>query len=165
MAPGLLLLDEPLSALDARVRVHLREELKQLQRRIGVTTIMVTHDQEEALAMADRIVVMNHGVIEQVGTPEEVYRNPATRLRRRFRRPHELPAGAAERERVGPHRRRELQADLAGVTAPSGGALTVCLRPEDVQVRGLQPAAAQRVEAENRQPGIPGRVLPRRASR
>src|SRR5690349_6435110 len=78
LSPGLLLLDEPLSALDARVRIHLREELKALQRRIGVTTIMVTHDQEEALAIADRIVVMNHGIIEQVGTPLEIYRDPAT---------------------------------------------------------------------------------------
>lgn len=74
--PGLLLLDEPLSALDARVRLHLRQEIRNLQRQLGITTIMVTHDQEEALSMADRIVVMNHGVIEQVGTPEEVYRRP-----------------------------------------------------------------------------------------
>ena len=78
ISPGLLLLDEPLSALDAKVRVHLRHEIKDLQRKLGVTTIMVTHDQEEALAMADRIVVMNHGVIEQVGTPTEVYRHPST---------------------------------------------------------------------------------------
>ena len=75
-SPGLLLLDEPLSALDAKVRVHLRHEVKMLQERLGVTTIMVTHDQEEALAMADRIVVMNHGIIEQVGTPTEIYRDP-----------------------------------------------------------------------------------------
>ena len=78
VSPGLLLLDEPLSALDAKVRVHLRHEIKELQRKLGVTTIMVTHDQEEALSMADRIVVMNHGVIEQVGTPTEVYRHPST---------------------------------------------------------------------------------------
>ena len=78
ISPGLLLLDEPLSALDAKVRVHLRHEIKALQRKLGVTTIMVTHDQEEALAMADRIVVMNHGVIEQVGTPTEIYRHPKT---------------------------------------------------------------------------------------
>ena len=77
-SPGLLLLDEPLSALDAKVRTHLRHEMKALQRRLGVTTIMVTHDQEEALTMADRIVVMNHGVIEQVGTPTEIYRRPQT---------------------------------------------------------------------------------------
>ena len=77
-SPGLLLLDEPLSALDARVRLRLRDEIKALQRRLGVTTIMVTHDQEEALAMADRIVVMNQGVIEQVGTPQDIYRKPAT---------------------------------------------------------------------------------------
>ncbi len=76
--PGLLLLDEPLSALDAKVRVHLRHEIKELQRKLGVTTVMVTHDQEEALAMADRIVVMNHGVIEQVGTPTEIYREPSS---------------------------------------------------------------------------------------
>jgi iron(III) transport system ATP-binding protein len=77
-SPGLLLLDEPLSALDARVRVRLRQEIRQLQQRLGVTTIMVTHDQEEALSMADRIVVMNHGVIEQIGTPQEIYREPAS---------------------------------------------------------------------------------------
>jgi iron(III) transport system ATP-binding protein len=78
ISPGLLLLDEPLSALDAKVRVHLRHEIKALQRKLGVTTIMVTHDQEEALAMADRIVVMNHGVIEQVGSPTQIYRHPET---------------------------------------------------------------------------------------
>lgn len=75
--PGLLLLDEPLSALDAKVRVHLRHEIKELQRKLGVTTIMVTHDQEEALTMADRIVVMNKGMIEQIGTPTQIYRAPA----------------------------------------------------------------------------------------
>ena len=78
MSPGLLLLDEPLSALDAKVRARLRYEVKSLQRRLGVTTIMVTHDQEEALTMADRIVVMNHGVIEQVGSPTDIYREPAS---------------------------------------------------------------------------------------
>ena len=78
ISPGLLLLDEPLSALDAKVRVHLRHEIKELQRKLGVTTIMVTHDQEEALSMADRIVVMNHGVIEQIGTPTDIYRHPKT---------------------------------------------------------------------------------------
>lgn len=80
LSPGLLLLDEPLSALDAKVRVHLRDEICKLQRKLGITTIMVTHDQDEALTMADRIVVMNHGVIEQVGTPQEIYQKPASRF-------------------------------------------------------------------------------------
>ncbi|MEO8386658.1 MAG: putative 2-aminoethylphosphonate ABC transporter ATP-binding protein [Betaproteobacteria bacterium] len=77
-SPSLLLLDEPLSALDALERVRLRHEIRSLQQRLGITTIMVTHDQEEALSMADRIVVMNHGVIEQVGTPLDIYREPAS---------------------------------------------------------------------------------------
>jgi len=77
-SPGLLLLDEPLSALDALERVRLRQEIRSLQRKLGVTTIMVTHDQEEALSVADRIVVMNQGVIEQVGTPMQVYRDPTS---------------------------------------------------------------------------------------
>jgi iron(III) transport system ATP-binding protein len=76
--PGLLLLDEPLSALDAIVRLHLRQEIRALQRRLGVTTIMVTHDQEEAMSVSDRIVVMSRGRVEQVGTPEDVYRHPAS---------------------------------------------------------------------------------------
>ncbi len=76
--PGLLLLDEPLSALDAKVRVYLRHEIKSLQQKLGVTTVMVTHDQEEALSMADRIVVMNEGRVEQIGTPNEVYCKPKT---------------------------------------------------------------------------------------
>lgn len=77
-SPNLLLLDEPLSALDATVRMHLRQEICNLQKKLGITTIMVTHDQEEALSIADRIVVMNHGVIEQVGTPHEIYTQPAS---------------------------------------------------------------------------------------
>lgn len=78
MEPECLLLDEPLSALDAKVRVKLRHEIKSLHKKLGITTIMVTHDQEEALSMADKIVVMNNAVIEQIGTPEEVYESPKT---------------------------------------------------------------------------------------
>lgn len=78
--PGVLLLDEPLSALDAKVREELRAEIKDLQTELGITTIMVTHDQEEAMEMADRIVVMNHGLIEQVGTAIELYNRPANRF-------------------------------------------------------------------------------------
>ncbi|MCL1894745.1 MAG: ATP-binding cassette domain-containing protein [Holophagaceae bacterium] len=76
--PDFLLLDEPLSALDAKVRVKLRREIKNLQKKCGITTIMVTHDQDEALSMADRIVVMNNAVIEQVGSPVQIYETPKT---------------------------------------------------------------------------------------
>lgn len=78
--PDILLLDEPLSALDARVRLHLRQEIRALQQRLNLPTILVTHDQEEALTLADRIIVMNHGVIEQVDTPERIYHHPASRF-------------------------------------------------------------------------------------
>ncbi len=78
--PEVLLLDEPLSALDAKIRLSLREEIRALQRELGITTIYVTHDQEEALSMSDRIVVMNEGRIEQIGTPFEIYNFPRTRF-------------------------------------------------------------------------------------
>jgi ABC-type Fe3+/spermidine/putrescine transport system ATPase subunit len=78
--PDVLLLDEPLSALDANLREEMRTELKLIQREVGITSIFVTHDQEEALAMSDHIVVMNKGVVEQQGTPVEVYRRPDTRF-------------------------------------------------------------------------------------
>jgi putative spermidine/putrescine transport system ATP-binding protein len=76
--PQALLLDEPLSALDAKIRVELRQEIRRIQQQLGITTIYVTHDQEEALSLSDRIVVMSNGKMEQVGTPYEIYKTPAT---------------------------------------------------------------------------------------
>ncbi len=76
--PSVLLLDEPLSALDAKVRISLREEIRRVQREVGIATIFVTHDQEEALAIADRIGVMRHGILEQLGSPAEIYAAPAS---------------------------------------------------------------------------------------
>ena len=78
--PKVLLLDEPLSALDAKLRIQMRAELKQLQKRLGITFIFVTHDQEEALTMSDRVAVMNAGRVEQIGTVNEIYYHPATRF-------------------------------------------------------------------------------------
>lgn len=78
--PQVLLLDEPLSALDAKIRVSLREEIRQIQQSLGITTVFVTHDQEEALSISDRIVVMNAGRADQIGTPFEIYNTPATRF-------------------------------------------------------------------------------------
>jgi iron(III) transport system ATP-binding protein len=127
--PGLLLLDEPLSALDAKVRVHLRHEIKELQRKLGVTTIMVTHDQEEALSMADRIVVMNHGVIEQIGTPTDIYRHPASLFVADFigetnRFASQYQQGAVKLGSV------VLNTDVPGLT--DGTAVMVAVRPEDI---------------------------------
>ncbi|MDZ7828157.1 MAG: ABC transporter ATP-binding protein [Halofilum sp. (in: g-proteobacteria)] len=82
--PDVLLLDEPLSALDANLREEMRVELKRIQRELGIATVFVTHDQAEALAMSDKVVVMNHGRIEQEGTPEEVYNQPNTEFVARF---------------------------------------------------------------------------------
>jgi len=82
--PAVLLLDEPLSALDAKVRASLRDEIRRIQTEVGITTLFVTHDQEEALAISDRIAVMSQGRMEQLGTPTEIYRNPSTAFVARF---------------------------------------------------------------------------------
>ncbi len=78
--PRLLLMDEPLSNLDAKLRVQIREELKELQKKLNMTIVFVTHDQEEAMALGDRIAIMNDGKVEQIGTPDEVYRSPSTKF-------------------------------------------------------------------------------------
>jgi iron(III) transport system ATP-binding protein len=144
-SPSLLLLDEPLSALDARVRVRLRDEIKLLQRRLGVTTIMVTHDQEEALAMADRIVVMNHGVIDQVGTPPEIYAHPATAFVADFVGTMTFMDGAVSGRGLVSIGGLILEAPGAGEQA-AGTRVRVGFRPEEIQVRSVGPGTANRVE-------------------
>src|SRR5258706_4082281 len=148
-SPGLLLLDEPLSALDARVRVRLRGEIRGLQQRLGITTVLVTHDQEEALSMADRIVVMKEGAIEQIGTPAQVYGRPATPFVADFVGKTNLLAASRADDggvRVG---ERHFQCDAPGGVA-SGAALRLFFRPEDVMVRGVNGtppnSAAARIE-------------------
>ena len=130
-SPGLLLLDEPLSALDAKVRVHLRHEVKELQRKLGVTTIMVTHDQEEALSMADRIVVMNHGIIEQVGTPTEIYGSPSSLFVADFiGEMNQLPATSIDGKslKVGGRVLTCVENDYA-----NGQPVVAAIRPEDIK--------------------------------
>ena len=144
-SPGLLLLDEPLSALDAKVRLHLRQEVRELQRRLRVTTIMVTHDQEEALTMADRIVVMNHGVIEQVGTPLEVYGEPHTAFVADFIGsmnflPGQVTAAGAQ---LGGFALACATTDLV-----PGSAVTVAIRPEDIVVQDVRDGDANAFRVE-----------------
>ena len=120
--PKLLLLDEPLSALDAKVRLELRAELRDLQQRLGILTLMVTHDQEEALSLADRIVCMQAGRIAQIGTPDDLYRRPASRFVADF-------VGLSNL--LAPETVRRLAPGLLDGAAPGHVA---CVRPEDVTV-------------------------------
>lgn len=144
LSPGLLLLDEPLSALDAKVRASLRSEITQLQKRLGVTTVMVTHDQTEALAMADRIVVMDRGHIVQVGPPREIYQQPLTPFVANFIGVMNTLPGVVLAETGGGSDRTlglircgllTLTADLDGL--PVDTFVEVAIRPEDIQVLGL----------------------------
>jgi iron(III) transport system ATP-binding protein len=120
--PKLLLLDEPLSALDAKVRIELRAELRDLQRRLGILTLMVTHDQEEALSLADRIVCMQAGRIAQIGTPDDLYRRPASRFVADF-------VGLSNL--LAPETLRRLTPTLLDGATPGHVA---CIRPEDVTI-------------------------------
>lgn len=133
ISPGLLLLDEPLSALDARVRANLRIEIARLQRQLGITTVMVSHDQEEALTMADRVVVMERGQVVQVGEPEVIYHQPATPFVADFvGLMNFLPAVACGDHRV---RFQDTVLELGhGLEQPAGQPVTLAIRPEQVQV-------------------------------
>jgi putative spermidine/putrescine transport system ATP-binding protein len=128
--PRVLLLDEPLSALDAKVRVQLRDEIRRIQTDLGITTLFVTHDQEEALAVADRVAVMRDGNIEQIGTPEQLYTTPATPFVAGFvglsnRMPATLAGGTVS-----------LHGESLGVlgTAPADGPVLAFVRPEDLLI-------------------------------
>ena len=134
LSPGLLLLDEPLSALDARVRARLRGEIRELQQRLGITTVMVTHDQEEALTMSDRIVVMSKGRIEQVGTPDEVYRQPASPFVADFVGRMNFISGELVGQGVAKCKGALLMF-ASDLTYVAGTPVTICLRPEDIVVR------------------------------
>ncbi len=130
--PQVLLLDEPLSALDAKIRVSLREEIRLIQRQLGITTVFVTHDQEEALSISDRIVVMNAGRADQIGTPSEIYNRPATRFVASFVGTLNLIEAQVEdpdarRIRMG-EQSLAIQDPLSGLKG--GERVSVALRPE-----------------------------------
>ena len=134
LSPGLLLLDEPLSALDARVRARLRGEIRDLQQRLGITTIMVTHDQEEALTMSDRIVVMSRGRIEQVGPPDEIYDRPASPFVADFVGRMNFLSGTLVSDTAAEVQGARLEVGEKIGFGP-GTPVTLCLRPEDVVVQ------------------------------
>src|SRR2546423_6221497 len=142
--PRVLLLDEPLSALDARVRTQLREEIRRIQLEVGTTAVFVTHDQEEALAVADEVGVMNAGRLEQLGVPQEVYDRPVTPFVAEF-------VGLTSRV---PATIRDGRARTAGGDLPllpgsiEGTSVDVLVRPEAVLVSAEEPGT-----------GAPGRVI------
>jgi putative spermidine/putrescine transport system ATP-binding protein len=136
--PRVLLLDEPLSALDAEVRVALRGEIRRIQSELAITTVYVTHDQEEALSISDRVVVMSKGIIEQVGAPEEIYRAPKTHFVATFIGTANQFFGKAEgSDRVAGDRFTLNVASLKGFA--EGQPVVVLVRPETIHVEAEEP--------------------------
>jgi putative spermidine/putrescine transport system ATP-binding protein len=128
--PKILLLDEPLSALDAKVRVSLRDEIRRIQSELGITTLFVTHDQEEALALSDRVGVMSEGRIEQLDTPARVYREPATPFVAQFVGVTNALDGVADGDGVLIDGHRLNASGAAG--HPKGTAVRLIVRPEEI---------------------------------
>jgi len=137
--PKVLLLDEPLSALDAKVRVSLREEIRSIQKDLGITTIFVTHDQEEALSISDRIVVMYNGKAEQVGTPFEIYNHPSSRFVASFVGTLNILNASVVNAATGRIAidGQEVVAARGLDGAAVGATRTVALRPEAVTLNGV----------------------------
>ncbi|MEU6726839.1 ABC transporter ATP-binding protein [Nonomuraea wenchangensis] len=146
LEPRVLLLDEPLSALDAKVRVTLREEIRRLQLDLGITTVFVTHDQEEALSVADRVAVLREGRLEQVGAPAEVYDRPATPFVAEFVGTMNHLAG-----RLGGDRVSVLGQSLpVDGPVPDGADVDVLVRPEAVRVEPAEDGPAEVLAASFR---------------
>jgi putative spermidine/putrescine transport system ATP-binding protein len=134
--PKLLLLDEPLSAPDAKVRVSLRDEIRAIQKELGITTVFVTHDQEEALSISDRIVVMYGGKAEQVGTPFEIYNRPSTKFVANFVGTLNVLEGTVTDASSGTVRVGTSEVSLKGKLngSKAGDTLSLALRPEAISL-------------------------------
>ena len=142
--PAVLLLDEPLGALDLQLRKQMQIELKEIQRTVGITFVYVTHDQEEALTMSDRIAVMNEGVLQQCGTPEEIYERPANAFVAGFIGISNLIPGAVEGQGVRLRTGQLVPAELEdGIK--SGETVLLCVRPEKLR---LEPKAGGQISVE-----------------
>jgi putative spermidine/putrescine transport system ATP-binding protein len=141
--PQVLLLDEPLSALDAKIRIVLRKEIRAIQRQLGITTVYVTHDQEEALSLSDRVVVMSDGRVEQIGTPSEIYNFPNTAFVASFVGTLNLvtagvvdaPAGRLSIDG------QQVKTSKAVTDAGSDGRVTLAVRPEGIELGEGEPSA------------------------
>ncbi len=140
--PAALLLDEPLSALDAKIRLRLRDDIRAIQQRLGITTIYVTHDQEEALSISDRVAVMKEGLIEQIGSPFEIYNHPATPYVATFIGTLNLLAATVV-DQAGGIVDVDGQRILARAPLPAsaGAKISLSLRPEAVTIAGAEGSA------------------------
>jgi ABC-type Fe3+/spermidine/putrescine transport system ATPase subunit len=151
--PAVLLLDEPFGALDKKLRENMQIEMRQLQQRLGITTLMVTHDQDEALTLSDRIAVMRNGVIEQFGTPTEIYERPVSRFVASFIGTSNFFSGRVTGRQGGGYMvecRGGVRLGLDGIP-PAEPNVTVALRPEGIrlsQANGETPANAMRTTIE-----------------
>src|SRR5260370_14135429 len=133
--PQVLLLDEPLSALDAKIRDELRYEIRRIQRQLGITTIYVTHDQEEAMALSDHVLGMSRGVMEQVGTPFEIYNYPRTPFVASFVGTlNQLPGLVVDADKGGLAYDCQPLTPGSAVAAPNGSQVTLMLRPEELRL-------------------------------
>lgn len=151
-SPRVLLLDEPLSALDAKVRVSLRNEIRAIQKDLGITTIFVTHDQEEAMSISDRIVVMNAGIADQVGSPFEIYNRPTTKFVANFVGTlNTFDAKVADGRQLviaG----QTLNLPMGTTLPPKGSAMAIALRPEALRLgrsegyEAVMPATVEEVQ-------------------
>lgn len=130
--PDILLLDEPLGALDLKLRKEMQIELKNIQKRLGITFIYVTHDQEEALTMSDNIVVMNHGVIQQIGTPVDIYNEPINAFVADFIGESNIISGIMEKDYQVEFAERKFQCEDKGYE--KNEAVDVVIRPEDIKL-------------------------------
>ncbi len=148
--PQVLLLDEPLSALDAKIRISLREEIRAIQQQLGITTVFVTHDQEEALSISDRIVVMNAGRADQIGTPFEIYNTPATRFVASFVGTLNLIEGKV----IDPDSNRIMIGDQ-GVTLKQS---VTAYKPGDTVSLALRPEAGSLAESAKGDTALTGEV-------
>ena len=142
-SPALLLLDEPLSALDARVRSHLRGEIRRIQKQLGITTIMVTHDQEEALTMADRVVVLNQGKLMQFATPKEMYCHPGNVFVADFVGSMNFLAGCKGHDASSISFGQYALKTRRGAAEPyQGRPVTAAIRPKDIRIVAADRKAA-----------------------
>jgi iron(III) transport system ATP-binding protein len=162
--PSVLLFDEPLSNLDAKLREYMRDELRKLQKRLGITSLYVTHDQEEAMAISDRIVIMQDGLMRQVGAPRQIYEHPESKFVANFMgKANFIPVTVLGRDGEAlavDLEGRKLTLRKPGAAAPQGGQGTLVVRPEAVKLSAYRGAGSSGPGLEDSDAAAQGRAAP-----